>query len=54
VRGFKVSRDPQWVEKLEDVVGLYMSTPEHALVLFCVVTRRAKCRHWIACSRGCR
>ena len=35
VRSFKVSRDPQFAEKLEDIVGLYMSPPEHALVLFC-------------------
>ena len=35
VRGFKVSRDPQFVEKLEDIVGLYMSPPEHALVFCC-------------------
>jgi len=35
VRGFKISRDPQFVQKLEDVVGLYMSPPEHALVLCC-------------------
>jgi transposase len=35
VRGFKVSRDTQFVEKLEDIVGLYMSPPEHALVLCC-------------------
>mgnify|MGYP006182244713 FL=1 len=35
VRGFKVSRDPQFVQKLEDIVGLYMSPPEHALVLCC-------------------
>jgi len=33
VRGFKVSRDPKFVEKLEDIVGLYLSPPEHALVL---------------------
>ena len=33
VRGFKVSRDPKFVEKLEDIVGLYMSPPEHAMVL---------------------
>jgi len=33
VKGFKVSRDPKFVEKLEDIVGLYMSPPEHALVL---------------------
>lgn len=35
VRGFKVSRDPNFVEKLDDIVGLYMSPPEHALVLCC-------------------
>ncbi len=35
VRGFKGSRDPKFVEKLEDIVGLYMSPPEHALVLCC-------------------
>ncbi len=35
VRGFKVSRDPKFVEKLEDIVGLYMTPPEHALVLCC-------------------
>lgn len=35
VRSFKVSRDPKFVEKLEDIVGLYLSPPEHALVLSC-------------------
>ena len=35
VRGFKVSRDPKFAQKLEDIVGLYMETPEHALVLCC-------------------
>ena len=35
VRGFKISRDPKFVEKLEDIVGLYMAPPEHALVLCC-------------------
>ncbi|MBV8036353.1 MAG: IS630 family transposase [Pelomonas sp.] len=35
LRGFKVSRDPRFVERLEDIVGLYMSPPEHALVLCC-------------------
>lgn len=35
VRGFKVSRDPKFAQKLEDIVGLYMSPPEHALVLCC-------------------
>jgi len=35
VRGFKISRDPKSIEKLEDIVGLYMFPPEHALVLCC-------------------
>jgi transposase len=35
LRGFKVSRDPRFVEKLEDIVGLYLSPPEHAIVLCC-------------------
>jgi transposase len=33
VRTFKVSNDRQFVEKLVDVVGLYLNPPEHALVL---------------------
>jgi len=33
--GFKISRDPKFAEKLEDIVGLYLSPPEHALVLCC-------------------
>jgi transposase len=32
---FKVSNDPQFVEKLTDVVGLYLNPPERALVLSC-------------------
>jgi transposase len=35
VRTFKLSRDPKFVEKLRDVVGLYLNPPEHALVLCC-------------------
>lgn len=35
VKSFKVSRDPLFVEKLEDIVGLYLNPPEHALVLCC-------------------
>ncbi len=33
VRKLKLSSDPRFVEKLTDVVGLYMNPPEHALVL---------------------
>ena len=32
-RTFKLSRDPQFLEKLTDVVGLYMNPPDKALVL---------------------
>jgi transposase len=30
---FTISRDPRLIEKVRDIVGLYMSPPEHALVL---------------------
>jgi len=32
---FKLSPDPQLIEKVRDIVGLYMDPPEHAVV-FCV------------------
>jgi transposase len=35
IETFKLSNDKQFVEKLEDIVGLYLSPPEHALVLSC-------------------
>jgi transposase len=35
VKNFKLSRDPRFVEKIEDIVGLYLSPPEHAFV-FCI------------------
>ena len=33
LRTFKRSRDPDFVAKLEDIVGLYMAPPRHAVVL---------------------
>jgi transposase len=33
VEGFKISKDPMFIEKVRDVVGLYMNPPEHAVVL---------------------
>ena len=33
VKTFKLSRDPQFLEKLTDVVGLYLNPPEKAVVL---------------------
>ena len=35
VKSFKLSNDKRFVEKLEDVVGLYLDPPEHALVFSC-------------------
>ncbi len=32
VKTFKLSSDPHFVDKLKDVVGLYLNPPEHALV----------------------
>jgi transposase len=32
-RTYKVSRDPKFVAKVKDVVGLYLAPPEHAVVL---------------------
>lgn len=34
-RTFKLSNDQRLVEKLEDIVGLYLSPPEHAVVFCC-------------------
>lgn len=34
VRGFKLSNDPLFIEKVRDIVGLYMAPPDHAVV-FC-------------------
>jgi len=32
-RSFKISNDPQFAEKLEAIIGLYLNPPEHAIVL---------------------
>lgn len=33
VENFKLSKDPQFVEKVRDIVGLYLNPPERAMVL---------------------
>ena len=33
VRQFKLSNDPKFIDKLRDVVGLYVDPPAHAIVL---------------------
>lgn len=35
IETFKISNDPEFVEKLEVIVGLYLNPPAHALVLCC-------------------
>ena len=52
VRTFKLSNDPQFSEKLTDVVGLYLNPPEKAVVLSS--TRRARSRRSTAPRRACR
>ena len=40
--GFKLSNDPFFVEKLRDVVGLYLSPPDNALVI--CVDEKSQCQ----------
>ena len=40
--GFKLSNDPFFIEKLRDVVGLYLSPPENALVI--CVDEKSQCQ----------
>ena len=35
IKSFKLSNDKHFVEKLDDIVGLYLNPPQHALVLSC-------------------
>jgi transposase len=48
-RTFKVSKDPHFAEKLEDVIGLYLNAPEHAIVLCC--DEKSQVQAWIAPSQ---
>ena len=53
---WKLSKDPQFVEKVRDVVGLYLDPPERAVVL-CVDEKtqiQALEPHRNRCSRCCR
>ena len=52
VRTFKVSNDPHFAEKLEDIVGLYLNPPEHALVFS--VDEKSRFKHSTGRSRACR
>ena len=50
---FKLSTDPLFVEKVRDIVGLYLDPPLKAMVLCVDEKRRARFRHWIALSPCC-
>jgi hypothetical protein len=48
---FKLSSDPLFVDKVRDIVGLYLSPPSRALVLS--VDEKSQIRCSIASSRSC-
>jgi hypothetical protein len=50
VRSFKRSRDPQFAEKMTDIVGLYLDPPAHTVVLS--IDEKSQIQALIARSRG--
>src|ERR1700730_6283821 len=50
VKSFKVSKDPDFAKKVEDIAGLYLDPPEKAC---CPSTRRARFRRSTAPSPAC-
>lgn len=52
VRGFKVSRDPKFIEKLGKISSAFTCRPRRTRWC-CAATRRAKSKHWIVPSRDC-
>ena len=52
VETFKLSADPLFVEKVRDIVGLYLDPPDRAVVRL-ASTRRARSRRWTAPSHCC-
>ena len=52
IRTFKRSNDPDFAGKLEDIVGLYMAPPKHAIVLS--VDEKSQIQALTAPSRDCR
>jgi len=51
IESFKISSDPEFAEKLEDIVGLYLNPPEHALVL--CVDEKVRSKLWIVLNPDC-
>jgi hypothetical protein len=52
VGAFKLSNDPQFAEKLKDVVGLYVDPPAHAVVRS--IDEKSQSRRLTAPSPDCR
>jgi transposase len=52
IRTFKLSNDPEFAEKLRDIVGLYVDPPAHAVVLS--VDEKSQSRRSTAPSLVCR
>jgi len=50
-RSFKLSRDKRFVEKLTDVVGLYLNPPDKALVI--CVDEKSQIKLWTALNPVC-
>jgi hypothetical protein len=51
-KSFRLSADPFFVEKVRDIVGLYLNPPDKALVL--CVDEKTKSRRWNVPNRCCR
>ena len=52
VKTFKLSNDKRFVEKVQDIVGLYLDPPDKALVFRS--TKKARSRRWTVRSTACR
>ena len=48
---WKLSADPQFIDKVRDIVGLYLDPPERALVL--CVDEKSQIQAWTAPPRPC-
>ena len=46
LESFKISKDKRFAEKLEDIVGLYLNPPEHAIVM--CVDEKSQIKPWTA------
>jgi transposase len=53
-RTFKVSNDPEFAEKLEAIVGLYLNPPDHAIVLCADEKSQIQALDWTVHNPVCR